>query len=136
MLLIFTWHILKSTCCIEWCTDNVRHGASLLGTCFQVSFQLYYLLKLFDVLLVASKSKNVWNFQPFLHEYLRWPVTFAIIRTPSSKKELHILEIFLGTCPTICPPSFFTATAYLSTTLPISRSQVSSSPKIAVQYLL
>lgn len=38
----------------------------------------------------------------------------AVIQKPSCKKELHILKISLGTCPTISPPSFFTAMAYVT----------------------
>ena len=43
-----------------------------------------------------------------------------------------MVEIFRGKCPTVIRESFFAATAYLSRTLPISRSQNNCSSRTAV----
>ena len=63
---------------------------------------------------------------------LRRPVTVAVIVPPPIRNILQIREIFCGKCPTVIRESFFAATTYLSTTLPISRLQNSCSSRTAV----
>uniref|UniRef100_A0A1X7UUU9 Uncharacterized protein n=1 Tax=Amphimedon queenslandica TaxID=400682 RepID=A0A1X7UUU9_AMPQE len=51
------------------------------------------------------------------------------------KKKETVFESSLGTCPTILS-AFIIATAYLSRSLPVSGTRVSSSPITGVQIVL
>ena len=100
------------------------------GACIYMAVELYqeyilystFLCKDFDLPQGTKSDEYQWR-----------PVTVAVSAYPCCRNELHIWEIFFGLWPNVSPESFFTATAYQSTTFPISLSQLSSSPKTAIQ---
>ena len=68
-------------------------------------------------------------------EYLQFPITIHNISLPSCIYMLHICEIFFSKCPIVLPESFFTATVYRSTMLPISLSYLILLQKLQPKFL-